>query len=295
MTTVKIPYPARRKYNWAYPTEEHTYDDARLIFIRMMRQSPAQDNPARHQAFTLALEALDHLSHNQNVDKFPGPKLHKLLCKSALAADWCPDLGAKQREACAQPVEGSPDMYRCPKCRAIKPIQDFLKPVTTAQRKLWGWTNPQVARTTKAKTCNTCRTNARIRQERQATRTQIRHLTDTYQKLVASGDLSAITPILIDYWSALFAQNIQATKAVKNKSPHAPTTAFYALKVELLEIASQRFETAADSGQMDDYAVAAPHWTMFLEPGEMTDLQIAHVRMSTARRSEQVRGRVPVI
>jgi hypothetical protein len=171
MTTVKIPYPARRKYNWAYPTEEHTYDDARLIFIRMMRQSPAQDNPARHQAFTLALEALDHLSHNQNVDKFPGPKLHKLLCKSALAADWCPDLGAKQREACAQPVEGSPDMYRCPKCRAIKPIQDFLKPVTTAQRKLWGWTNPQVARTTKAKTCNTCRTNARIRQERQATRT----------------------------------------------------------------------------------------------------------------------------
>jgi hypothetical protein len=231
--TTKVPYPARRKYQWAYPTEEHTYDDARLIFSRMMRQSPAQDNPARHQAFTLALEALDHLSHNQNVDKFPGPKLHKLLCRSALAADWCPDLGAKQRAACAQPVVGS------------------------AQRKLWGWTNPQVTRTTKAKTCNNCRTNTRIRQERQAARTQAKHLVETYQKLVASGDLSGVAPILIDYWSALFTHTIQATKAIKNKSPHAPTTAFYALKVEMLETAHERFETAADAGQMDDYAVAA--------------------------------------
>lgn len=294
--TPKIPYPARRKYMWAYPQEVHTYEQARDLFVRMRRQAPETDNPARFKALTLALEALAHLSHHQGVEAFPGPKLHKLLCKSALAADWCPDLGAKQREACAQPVEGSPDMYRCPKCREIKPLADFLKPVTAAQRTMWGWDNAHSARTTKAKTCKTCRVNAEQRKIKHAERVDARRAAQRYQDAVAAGGVTSnadAMPLVFDYWTAMFPRLIHATRMARSKSIHPQTKEFYRLKFDMLALAKERFDTAADAGQLAPYAVPAPHWTLFLDKDELLEIQLAHVRMTTTRRQDDVRGKLP--
>ncbi len=312
MTTQKIPYPARRKYTWAYPNEVHSYEYARDLFARMRRQSPESDNPARFKALTMALEALAHLSHHQGVDIFPGPKLHKLLCKSALAADWCPDLGAKQRAACAQPVsaddvEGGDSlqpMYRCPKCQQIQPLTEFLKPVSEAQRERWGWTGRHSNRTTKAKTCRTCRHKEQQRSTRQSARDEAKRTILAFEKVVADGVLSTATQdpkmlaLVADYWQALFNKGTNATRtAYSNASvtPHAPTMAFYALKTELLALAKDRFDTAYDSGQLSPYIVTSPHWTLFLEADELEELQILHARMAIARRNEDIRGRVPSI
>jgi hypothetical protein len=34
-------------------------------------------------------------------------------------------------------------------------------------------------------------------------------------------------------------------------------------------------------------------WTIFLDRDELVDLQLAHVRMATARREDDVRGKIP--
>lgn len=319
MTTVKIPYPARRKYTWAYPNEVHSYEQARDLFARMRRQSPEDDNPSRFQALTIALEALAHLSHYQGVDIFPGPKLHKLLCKSALAADWCPDLGAKQRAACAQPVDGGDSsqyaqyaqyahpthsLYRCPKCQQVKPLTEFLKPVTDAQRERWGWTNAHSARTTKAKTCRDCRHKEHQRSTRQSARDEAKRTIIAFEKAVADGVLSTATQdpemlaLVADYWQALFTKSISATRtAYSNASvtPHAPTLEFYARKTERIKLAKERFEVAYDSGQLSPYIVTSPHWTLFLEADELEELLVAHTRMTVARRDDDIRGRTPSV
>lgn len=304
--TTKIPYPARRNYMWAYPDEVHSYEQARDLFARMRRQAPETDNPARFKALTLALEALAHLSHHQGVEAFPGPKLHKLLCKSALAADWCPDLGAKQREACAQPVEGSPDMYRCPKCRKVLPLADFLKPVSTAQRTLWGWDNAHSARTTKAKTCKTCRSKAQQSAARKSDRAAAKQARAAFEKAVKNGVLSTavddpdMLSKVFDYWQTVFKTTVRSSTLARQKiagstNPHASTLAFYDLKVALLTLAQERFNIAADAGQLAPYIVPAPHWTLFLTPEELAAIQTAHVTMTAERRDELVRGRTPSI
>jgi hypothetical protein len=306
MTPEKIPYPARRTYLWAYPTEVHTYESARDLFARMRKQAPEHDNPARFKALTLALEALAHLSHHQGVEAFPGPKLHKLLCKSALAADWCPDLGEKQRAACAQPVEGSPGMYRCPKCREIKPVTEFLKTVSAAQRRLWGWNNPQAVRKTKAKTCRTCRDKAQQSAARKSDRALAKQARAAFEKAVKNGVLSTavndpgMLSKVFDYWQTVFKTATRSTQLARQKvasstTIHTSTLAFYDVKVTLLTLAQERFDLAADAGQLAPYIVPAPHWTMFLTPEELTTIQTAHVTMTADRRDELVRGRTPSI
>lgn len=314
MTPEKIPYPARRTYLWAYPDEMHTYEKARDIFVRMRRQAPEHDNPARFKALTLTLEAIAHLSHNQGIDKFPGPKLHKLLCKSALAADWCPDLNAKQRAACPQHVKVDPEtgqeLYKCPKCNEVKPVSEFLKPVTAAQRRLWGWDNAYASRTTKAKTCRTCRHKAQQRSVKQATAAQARQALRKYERAILSGALNVrsaaqsegrtpeLLSIVYDYWQALLNKVMSSTRASRHTaalSPHEPTLSFYDLKMEMLLKAKENFDIAAEAGQLIAYTVPSPHWTMLLNKDDLITLQFAHAHMTTARRDELVRGRTPSI
>lgn len=308
MTAPKIPYPARRTYKWAYADIVHTYAQARDIFIRMRRQSPESDNPARFKALTLVLDALVHLNHTQDVDTFPGPKLHKLLCKSALAADWCPDLGAKQRAACAQPVEGGAEgeeLYRCPKCREIKPLSAFLKAVTPAQRKVWGWNNALSARTTKAKTCNTCRHKAQQRSARYADRQSAKAAIRVYERAVLRG---LLTPgsvesgeniaMVVDAWQAILSRALSSTRAARHTAalvPHAPTLAFYDLKMSLLAKAQQNLSEAVEANRLADYVIPAPHWTQCISREDFCTLHYAHAQMLEARREDQVRGRTPAI
>jgi hypothetical protein len=195
-------------------------------------------------------------------------------------------------------------MYRCPKCREIKPLTEFLKPVSAAQRERWGWTNAHSARTTKAKTCRTCRHKEQQRSTRQSARDEAKRTILAFESAVADGVLSTATQdpemlaLVADYWQALFTKSTNATRtAYANASvtPHAPTMAFYALKTELLTLAKERFDIAYDSGQLAPYIVAAPHWTLFLEADEIEEIQITHTRMTVARRDDDIRGRNPSV
>lgn len=284
------PYPSRRKYVWSTPETVHTYEQARAIFSKMMRQAAQEDNPARYKTFETALEALKQLNHGQGVEMFPGPKLHRLLCKAALAAGWCTDLNTIQKYA-SNPVEVDKGMFRCPKCQEVKPLEDFLKKVSPSQRKNWGWADGGSNRMTKAKTCIACRKKAADRLRACSERSEYRKAVKAYDKAVTDGKITA--QHVFDYWQAVFPVLVASGKTLRNKATHAPTLDFYNERLILLEQAKERFNHEVDCGHIDRYAIPSPHWTMFISDEALIELQFSHARMRKARELEGIRGRTP--
>lgn len=115
----------------------------------------AQKNPSRHAAYTLLIDTLEHLAHTQDVAEIPTPKLEKLILKARNLAGW-----DTARPRPVPTVVVPPDHRHCPKCRQIKPDDQFLRQATDKQREVYGWRAKRSVRWVRSPICKQCRTNS---------------------------------------------------------------------------------------------------------------------------------------
>lgn len=298
--TPKTPYPARRKYEWAHPGNNLGYEEAILLFAKMRKQSTPQRNPQRWQALTLAAESVEFLHRSQNVKMFRGDRLHKLLCKAALAADWCPDLNELQRQRAPVPIEARTEDGRpmtlllCRGCGEARPWDSYLAKMTDAQRRKWGLPETSTRRV-KTMLCSHCRENRASKLRQQEYRKEAEHVQRAYVRAVLSDDIEQAQHLFEQYWGRVFSVAIAHARIQIKKSTHEPTRAFLEHKLHALLAAQEIQQAAAESGNAARYILPAADWTIFLSEHDRRALIEKHARTVFARREDNIGGRHPTI
>jgi hypothetical protein len=297
--TPKTPYPARRKYKWASPYIDMPYEDAIQLFLTMRKQSTPQRNPQRWQSFTLAAESVEFLHRSQNVQTFRGDRLHKLLCKAALAADWCPDLNAIQRLRAPVPVktddEGSfATMLLCRGCGQARPWDSFLTKMTDAQRRRWGLPNTST-RKVRSRLCSHCRdAKASILRQR-ANRKEAQQVERSYTQAILDNDIEQAETLFEQHWGRMLHMAIGNTRSQIKRAAHEPTREFLEHKLQALLAAQEVQQAAAESGNAARYILPAADWTIFLSDHDRRALIEKHIRTVLERREDNISGRHPTI
>lgn len=293
--TPKIPYPARRRYEWAVASNTITHPEALALFDKMRKSQQRRDkNPQRWDALLLASASVEHLYHTKHITAFPGDRLHKLLIKAALKTDWCPDLNAVQRARRATPVEGDSNLLRCPGCGLDRPFTSFLVPVSAKQADRWGLA-PDTKQRTKGRICDSCRdvkaARLRLADRRRAARSVEVH----YLKAVLNEDFEQAISLFEDYWSQHIRQHIDAAEGALKRCQHLPTRDFYTLKLHALMAALEVAHTCATSDAVYKYLTPHNDWTAFLSDDDRQRLIQTHIETIIQRRQDRIIARHPRI
>lgn len=300
--TPKTPYPARRKYKWAEPNTTLSYVEAIDLFVRMRKQSPVRKNPERFRALTLAAESVEHLHRVKGVASFPGPRLHKLLCKAALAADWCPDISALlSRKAILvtddehnTPLDGLSTRMRCPSCGDVHPSSSFMVPMTAAQRRRWN-IDDDSTRKVRARSCAKCRAH---KAQRLANRDEVKENYKTvreYTRALIKNDHATIRALFEPYWLQTFHRLIHSLNSASHRALHDPTRAFMELRMTYLTQALETMEAATRSGNIEQYAYTGADWMVFLTQEERRHLLDEHTKAVFARKEDGIHTRHPAL
>lgn len=297
--TPKTPYPARRRYAWASPDNDMAYEDALRLFITMRKQAPVQRNPQRWQALTLAAESVEHLHRAQGVQTFRGDRLHKLLCKAALAADWCPDLNTIQRLRAPVPVEtdgegGFATMLLCRGCGQTRHWESFLTKMTEGQRRKWNLPETST-RKVRSRLCSHCRDAKAATLRHRAERKDARQTERSYTRAVLDNDIEQAETLFEQHWGRLLHMTIGTTRSQIKRAAHEPTREFLEHKLHALLAAQETQQAAAESGNAARYILPAADWTIFLSESDRRALIERHARTVFARREDNIGGRHPTI
>ena len=139
-----------------------------LRWCRAQRRNARETHP-RHATYTLLIDTLEHLAHTKDITVLPTLKLEKLILKARTLAGW---ETARPRPIPTAPIP--PDHRQCPKCRSVKPDDQFLQQATDKQREVYGWHNKKSTRWVRSPFCKQCRTNSIKRKRRQTKIVQIK-------------------------------------------------------------------------------------------------------------------------
>lgn len=288
MKTEQEPYPARRRYVWAREDSVITYQSARLRFVRLLNTAKHDGHTARYNTFKMVLEAIATLHHEHNVMAFPGNRLHKLLCKAAADCGWYATHGNRAKPT-QNPVTG---MLKCPRCGEEKPESSFHVAATTKQCEKYGWSNTKSRRTLQARFCADCRykmvKNKKARAERKEAQ---------IARLVHADAVIKNLPIepshAYKYWRSELHLRIKNAKQLANRTSFTPSKEFFQLKINMLEIATVRFNQCIDNNTLANNIMAGATWAVFLTKEEHQNLIDAHAKTVRQRREARIQGRDP--
>lgn len=286
------PYPARRRYPWALLHIVMDYTNTVRFFKKMQRQCPQDKNPARHATFALMLECIDELNH-KGVEEFAGDKLHRLLIKCADRCGWHTDANKIQRSLVPRLVEGTKDIYTCPKCGEDKPRADFMGLMTGAQRERYN--KPEGTRALiMQKRCNNCRYNANEAKRRKEKRVSERRAVRQWAKLTTNKKAIGGQDIYQRYCAELDRQ-LHNTKVALRKvnkiNPATTRAAFYQRKVELIRLCAERLDEHLDNAMVAKLETGVV-WTNLITHEEYAELEELRIIMT---RDSDTQGRRPSI
>ena len=285
----QVPYPARRKYKWAEPDVTMSYEHACKMFAKARLQAYSAGATHRYKAFDLVIQSLTTLSEDRGINEFPGPKLHKLLCKAALAAGWCTDLNAIQRKRVAKLAPDQADVYICPSCGEAKHKDEYMVPASPAQCAMWGWGSKKKDKKVRARVCRTCHEKKNRVRIAKVKRLDANRIAKEYENLVAKQGYRAALHLAYDYWSEKIKRSIHSNKIALTASTHQPTLDYYQLRLELLSIALENLTIAVQ----DETFIET--WTHLLSPRDQKQLYDTYAQLLTLRRNEFIRGTPPAL
>lgn len=284
-----LPFPARRRYQWAREGRTMSYTDAVRHFTGMRYQCPEERNPQRWATLTMMLEALDLLQHDGH-DEFEGHKLHKLFIKCAARCGWVTDLSQMQRALRSRPVEGDPTKWHCYACARDLPVSMFRTIMTEAQRVKYN--RPEGTRQyTMARRCADCRDNAKETKRRKlvkvaAQRKRREFVRLTEQRQERGGDIYRV--YLLDV-----RHHIDSTKKALSKPACMGTRReFYECKLASLLHCHTLLEQHLADGTLDQLSTERISWLNILSPEDQAE--VMHKYRVTTLDNRQ-RGRSPVL
>jgi hypothetical protein len=289
------PYPARRRYVWAMDHMAMPYQKALAFFKQMQRQCPKEKNPQRHAALGLMVECINELNH-KGVEDFAGPKLHRLLIKCADTCGWHTDANAIQRSLVPRLVEGTKDIYTCPKCGKDKPRADFMGLMSMAQKEKYN--KPEGTRAlVMQKRCANCRYNAHEAKKRRSVRVKKRTVISQWATTMATTKDVSQGDVYLRYGIEVRRKQTNVRHALlklKNPEPnHQPRKDFYEYIDTLLMLCIERLEERLNFAHLADLKKDKPSWLHLLSTDERADAVSRFAQLRRAESAHGLRGRGP--
>lgn len=278
---MNTPYPQTRRYIWAAEGNVLTYQEA-LRIARIGTHTKRPEDAPRVQAYQKLLDAVQAV-HAKGVHRFPGPKLHRLLCAAALQTGWCTDMKAVQAKrrppASGAVPEGQRWCYTCARCLPLAVFQARpSKKEITARR----W-SPYTTRTITRQQCGDCRQSIKRSKIKGAQRAQVQDTAQAFE--------TRPTPALaVRFFEDVIKRHATAAKqGLRYLQPGTPAHAFQSAKLEALTHARDELNRLIDEGQVDTLCDGGTHWMRLVS--EDTWMRLVQLHQDCV--NTMPRGRAP--